>query len=267
MLSFVVPIRHPDNVTDRPEQFRHLGDTFRSIGAQEGDDWEVIVVANPRQILPELARNMRVRWVEFPPNAATAEARTIAEFYGTIQFDKGRRVEAAADEIDPDASIMVVDDDDLVHRGLAKFIASRGERCGWRIDLGYVWLDGSAYLRRAEGFNTRCGTSLIVPREFYLKYSGESFDAAQATRELGSHKLIFEHIPANRPKFRDVPFRAAIYRLGHQNASQRLIDLGLGQGNAAAPARGRLSRYLVKVARLLRTRRLSGRLERDFFGR
>ena len=272
MLSFIMPIRHPDNVSNKEEQFNTLNQTFRSIGAQTGDAWEAVVVANSGQVLPELTRNMRVVWVDHPPNAALDRARTRAEVYEAIQLDKGGRIAAAADEIDAGRHIMVVDDDDLIHRRLSEFIASQNHRSGWCVDQGYIWQNGSRFLRRTRGFFERCGTSLIVPKEYYLKYSGDTINPAnpaRATRELGSHTLIFDRVPMASSTWRFVPFLAAIYRLGHSNASQRVVDVSKassGHGGATPTLRSRLAWCAEKASRLSRTRVIGSHVRRDFFG-
>jgi hypothetical protein len=167
-VRFVIPIRHPDGVADRAKQLSELKETLASVTAQSSTDWTVTMVVNPAQVLPELHERVRVRHVDLPPNTALAAARNRKDLMTALQLDKGERIAAGLDDVEPEDLVMVVDDDDLIHRDLVAFVVSQ-PRCGWVIDKGYWWQSGARVLERTERFNDRCGTSLLVPPDRLLR--------------------------------------------------------------------------------------------------
>jgi hypothetical protein len=224
-LVFLVPIRHPEDCREPEEQARHLHDLFASIANQSSPDWRCVVIADPTQSLPELPDRFSVASIALPPNAAQlAAARNREEFYGTIRRDKGLRLRRGLAEVSSEEMMMVVDDDDLIHRDLAGFLSERrraGEQGGWFVERGYSWASGDQHFRKLDGFHRICGTSLLCPPQYFDAWQDGGPDGREAaTDELGSHKIVFDKIGRGDGGFRPVPFRAAVYRLGHSNASQ-----------------------------------------------
>ena len=260
-VRFVIPIRHPDGVADRAKQVAELRQTIASVAAQTSPDWTATIVANRTQVLPDLPEGVRVRHVDLPPNAALATARDRPEFVAAIDLDKGQRVAAALTDVEPDDLIMVVDDDDLVHRDLVAFVAAQQPRCGWVINKGYWWRSGSRVLHRTERFHQRCGTSLLVPPHYYAHFTGDLAES-DAIRELASHKRIFRRLPRQPPAWRYVPFAAAIYRLQGRGVSRSQQMDGWAVGGPETRRPGLRSR----LAGLRRMRRMTRGIRRDFFG-
>jgi hypothetical protein len=170
---------------------------------------------------------------------------------------------------------MVVDDDDFVSCRLVERHRQLDQSKGWYINLGYLWRDGSPFLTRTDSFYELCGTSLIVPASFYAYFSAPGIGETDVARELGSHKLIFDRRPIAGGSFRPFPLRAAIYRLGHSNATQADLDRAR-KAQSERQGAGR-RRIVPAVRRRLRTARdlvfgralkveLSGKVRSEFFG-
>jgi hypothetical protein len=260
-VRFVIPIRHPDGVTDRATQLAQLRHTIASVAGQSSPDWTATIVANPTQMLPQLPERVRVEPVDLPPNTALAAARSKSAVVEALELDKGRRVAAGLKDVEPDDLVMVVDDDDLVHRDLVAFATAQRERSGWVIDQGYWWRSESPLLFRTSRFNDRCGTSLLLPPHYYAYFAG-GLSERDAIRELACHKRIFKRVPRHPPAWRGVPFPAAIYRLQRGGASR----LQQSVASATDGKEGRRSVSLVRLAGLRRMRFMTPRMGRDFFG-
>ncbi len=258
-VRFVIPIRHPDGVHDRSAQLAYLRSTLASLAAQTCGDWTATLVVNEAQVLPDLPERVRVRTVELPPNTALAAATTRDAYFEALRADKGQRIAAGLADVGENDLIMPVDEDDLVHRDLVGFVLGQPPGPGWVIDRGYWWETGSRLLSLQDRFNSRCGTSLLVPPGHYAHFAG-GLGPRDAIQELGSHKLIFKRRPKQLPDWRPVPFPAAIYRL-HPGSATRSDQLAVAQGGST---RRRKSRW--SVSELKKLRLLTPAIRREFFG-
>ena len=110
---------------------------------------------------------------------------------------------------------------------------------GWYVKHGYLWADGSRWLTKSDAFFEKCGTSLIVPAHFYAYFSAPEIGETDITRELGSHRLIFDRRPIAADYFRPFPSPGAIYRREHGNASQTdVLRARKTQGEGRKPSQG-----------------------------
>lgn len=284
----VVPIRHPASVTSPEGQQAGLRDLLGSLAAQRDRRVACHFAVNPDQRLPPLPPFARRVDIDLPPNDALAAATTRDALYQAVRQDRGARVAAAVAGLAPDDLIMVMDDDDLVHRDLVAFALGAPPGTAFVIDKGYGWPAPYDEAFEIDQFHRTCGTSLIIPAARYKLFRrarGERFDDLEVASELGSHRQIVDSDHrAGRP-FARVPFRAAIYRLGHPNASQRAVErlaenrriyrdpatFALALRRLAGRGRSRLA--ALRPARLLdesrshpRRRIPIERLRDDFFG-
>jgi len=60
MLTFIVPVRHPENARDWTRVRQVLEQTAASIAGQESDEWSAVVVANSGSDLPPLPLRFRL---------------------------------------------------------------------------------------------------------------------------------------------------------------------------------------------------------------
>ncbi len=216
-INFVIPIRHPDTVRDRKHQQLCIEQLFKSLENQSSKNWKAFIVANHSQVLPRLPESVTVIYVDIPPSSHESESTTREEMFVAIRTDKGSRIAAALPYIPDNQQMMIVDDDDFIHRDLVKFVTCQSNKKLWYVNKGYFWEDNTCRVGKIDNVHEYCGTTLIVPKVAYAMVGelerGHSFGIA----ELGSHRLIFERHPINN--WEAIPFRATIYRVQHLNAS------------------------------------------------
>ena len=264
MLTFVIPVRHHESVDDWPAVVDRMAETLRSVASQSVEDWECVVVANRGTPLPPMPRGCRVVEVGTPhaplptvTGAADQHARDEA-----VRSDKGHRILAGLLEARPTGHVMVVDYDDLVHHHLAELSAALPDRNGWFADQGYCY-DGHLLYKVPSGFNTLCGTSLIVRADLLrLPRDAVSVDEAWVRRWLGSHMFLREDLAAAGTPLAPLPFPGAIYRVGHQGSTS---------GTSTSIRRWFFRRRLVLtphvlIARLLNLRRVAPAVRAIYFG-
>jgi hypothetical protein len=225
ILTFIIPVRHPDNARNWELSKKLLADTVRSISRQDHDGWRGIIVANHGADLPPLPKGFHVKRVDFPPNLLHEQGTVDKEtFYEAFREDKGRRVLAGMLDAGEMGHVMIVDDDDFVSSRMTSFVARNREKNGWYIHDGYV-TGGDKWLYLYSGFSSLCGSSHIIRSDLYNL--PKSFDAASGSyirRMLGSHIFIHEHLEALGHKLDPLPFPGAVYRIGHAGAHSRSQD-------------------------------------------
>jgi hypothetical protein len=219
-LTFIIPVRHHANASDWDAAMVRLLQTAASISAQSSGNWRAVVVANECSGLPDLPKNFSVVRVDYPPNAShKKDGISRNEFYEAFRFDKGRRVLAGMLYARPLGHIMIVDDDDFVHRNLAKYVSSNPENNGWSLTEGWIWPDGGDLVYRSSRFNMLCGTSHIIRADLYAipSVSNEASDD-YIKYWLGSHIFIESILKQRGIVLEPLPFAGAVYRVGHAGA-------------------------------------------------
>jgi len=263
-LTFLIPVRHPDNSPDWSRLKANLAQTVASIAAQSNGDWRGIVIANAGADLPPLPERFSVEWVHFPPNSRHEKSGGSTEdFLDAFRIDKGRRVLMGMLRARDSRFFMISDDDDFVSARIVQFVADNRAANGWTIDRGYVWDDGGKILYRHHRLNHVCGTTLIIRSDLYGL--PESF--AAATPEyiktmLGSHRNIASILAERGTPLASLPFPGAIYRVGHSGShSQTPPILKKYVFNREVMLRPHLF-----VRNLLRLRRIDAAARQEFFG-
>jgi hypothetical protein len=223
VLTFIIPLRHPENSSDWPALKRRLAQTIRSIAGQDEVRWRAIIVANEGCDLPALPSNFELKQVRFPPNPMFEQGDNDREvFLDSCRLDKGRRVLAGILQADRSGYSMVVDDDDFVSCRLASFAASRPNENGWYMQKGYVWGDGGKLIYEHADFWKFCGTSHIVRTALYdLPASVEDADPEYLRRIFGSHVFVRDYLEARGTPLEPLPFVGAMYRIGHAGAHSK----------------------------------------------
>lgn len=264
VLTFVIPLRHPQNSTDWPALKRRLTETIRSIAGQNDARWRAIVVANEGSDLPALPAKFSVKQVDFPPNPMFERGDNDLEaFRDACRLDKGRRVLAGILEADQSGYVMVVDDDDFVSSRLTSFVADHPGRNGWYVLNGYVWGDGGRLIYEYADFSRFCGTSHIIRAALYeLPASVEAAHPDYVRRMLGSHIFIREHLTARGRPLEPLPFIGAVYRIGHAGAHSR----SAGLIRQVFFKRELLRNPLELAERFSRLRRLGATVRHEFWG-
>jgi hypothetical protein len=264
ILTFVIPLRHPQNARDWPALKLSLAQTVRSISGQDDVRWRAIIVANAGSDLPPLPDKFAVKHVDFPPNPMFERGDNDREaFLDSCRVDKGRRVLAGILEADRNGYVMVVDDDDFVSCRLTGFAASRAGDNGWYVQNGYIWGDGGRLIYEYPDFWKFCGTSHIVRTALYdLPACVEAADPDYVRRIFGSHVYVRDHLAELGVPLEPLPFLGAVYRMGHANAHSR----SGGLIRQVFYKRELLRNPFQLAGRLSRLRLLNAAVRRQFWG-
>ncbi len=265
VLTFIMPLRHPENSPDWPALKRRLAQTIRSIAGQDDVRWRAIIVANEGSDLPALPSKFEIRQVRFPPNPMFEQGNNDREaFLDSCRLDKGRRVLTGILEADKDGYSMVVDDDDFVNCRLTSFAAGRPGENGWYVQNGYLWGDGGRLIYEYADFWKFCGTSHIVRTALYeLPGSVEVADPDYIRKIFGSHVFIRGHLEARGKPLEPLPFVGAVYRIGHAGAHSK----SSGLVRQVFFKREILKNPLKLAQRFSRLRLLDAAVRRQFWGR
>jgi hypothetical protein len=265
IVTFIIPVRHQDNAKDWPRLKANLTQTLRSISGQTDSRWRAVVVANEGADLPILPQQCEHVRVHFPPNEMheRQQSRDKEDFYDAFRIDKGRRVLSGMLYAVDTKFYMIVDDDDFVSSNIVAFAAANVSANGWKIDKGYVWGDGGALLFAHDDFANFCGTSLIVRADLYTLPA--KFEDAQPNfikTMLGSHIQIGKILAERGSPLGSLPFRGAIYRVGHPGAhstSPGLLKMYLFNKSI-------VRKPILFCANLLRFRWLTPQIRSAYFG-
>jgi len=251
VVTFIIPVRHPDNAKNWGALTKRLQQTARSIAAQTDKAWSAVVVANEGAELPPLPVGFSVARVGFSPNPMhDLDAADREAVYEAFRIDKGRRVLAGMLQAGSPSYFMIVDDDDFVSRDIVSFVSKNRGANGWSVTRGYVWSEGGPLLCLHSNFAGLCGTSHIIRADLYgVPSSFEDADEDYVKRMLGSHIRIEEILRAQGNPLSSLPFPGAVYRVGHAEAHSK--------------SKGMLRTYLLNRAVLSSPRRTFRKLK-DF---
>lgn len=264
-MTFLIPVRHPDNSPDWSRLKAKLAQTVGSIAAQTNGDWRGIIVANEGADLPPLPEKFSVEWVIFPANDLHDRGnRPKEEFLDAFRIDKGRRVLKGMLHARDSRYFMIVDDDDFVSNRIAQYVSDHADANGWTVDRGYVWDDGGKLLYKHDDFNHVCGTSLIVRSDLYAlpeRFEDASADFIKYT--LGGHYGVARLLAERGTPLNTLPFRGAIYRVGHSGSHSQTP--GILKKYFFNEQAMRHPGQLLKG--LLRLKPVDAAAKREFFGR
>jgi hypothetical protein len=265
MLTFLIPVRHPNNSPDWSRLKANLEQTIASIAGQDHNDWRAVIIANEGSDLPSLPERFEVEAVDFSPNMLhemfTAATHDVLDAF---RFDKGRRVLRGMLRARDSRFFMIVDDDDFVSARLTRFVADHSDSNGWKVDLGYVWDDGGRLLLQHNEFNRLCGTSLIIRADHYdLPPRFEDASSDYIKDMLGGHRRIAEILARQDKPLASLPFRGAIYRVGHSGSHSRTPRI-LRKYFLNSESIRRPSQWIGDLGRI---RFVNAHIRREFYGR
>jgi hypothetical protein len=217
ILTFIIPVRHPDNSRNWSCLKSNLSQTIKSIAGQDSNLWKAVIVANEGADLPAVPQGVEIKWVTFSPNRLHEQGSADDEqFFDAFRIDKGRRVLAGMLHARPRGHVMIVDDDDFVSCRLATFVAKNRECPGWHLAAGWVWRESGKIAYLSPNFNKLCGTSHIIRADLYkLPQALDEAPDVYVRRMLGSHRFIEDYLSDAGSPLRPLPFPGAVYRVGH----------------------------------------------------
>ena len=264
MLTFIVPVRHPQNARSWARVKHVLEQTAASIASQDSDAWRAVVVANAGSDLPPLPGRFSVAWVDFPANSLhelqRSDVGTNAVKYEAFKYDKGQRVLAGLLHAPHSDHYMVVDDDDFVSSRLAGFVARHPHVRGWYIDRGYCWSEGSRWVLTQSALHKICGTTHILHRDLMKIPDTAARATPEHVRWLGQHARTTEDCLAAGSPLQPLPFAGSVYRVGHGNA----LSLSRAVWRSFFLRKDVLLRPHVLVRNTLRLRRLTSAVSGEF---
>ncbi len=264
LVTFIIPVRHQANASDWGALKARLTQTVASIAGQSNGDWRGVIVANEGADLPDLPPRFSVESVTFPPNQLhDLHSADREQVYDAFRLDKGRRVLKGMLSARDTRFFMIVDDDDFVSANIVDHVSAHPDANGWKIDKGYLWSEGTRLVLHQNDFANFCGTSLIVRSDLYgLPATFEDADEAYIKTMLGSHVRIGKILADSGKALETLPFRGAIYRVGHSGAHSKSSNLlrtyFLNTSLMKRPHR--------LLRNLMRVRPLGQALREEFFG-
>jgi hypothetical protein len=266
-VTFIIPVRHPENAKDWSRLKHNLAQTMRSICAQDSGNWDAVVVANRGADLPPMPERFRLEQVDLPPNRQYLQGNAPQEdFFEAVRADKGRRILAGLQSVAERAElghVMVVDDDDLISNRLVSFVEAHPADNGWFFRHGYVWSDGGSFVYRFADFSRLCGTSHMIRGDLWrVPERSAPLDEDYVQKALGSHIYLHDQLDAEGTPLQALPFVGAIYRTGYAGAHSR---------SRAVLKTYFLRAFLLKrpfelVRRLSRLKFITRAMRSEFFG-
>lgn len=224
ILTFIIPVRHPENARDWGEVKRKLSQTVKSIAAQDNEKWKAVIVANTGSDLPcDLPPGFSVAHVDFPPNPIFELGQNdVSVFLDAVLLDKGRRVLAGMLHAGATDYLMVVDDDDFISKRITGYVEAHKGSNGWYFREGYIWTDGGKLACPYRDFSTICGTSHIIRKDlFALPACFEDAGPDYIRQMMGSHMFIKDKLAARGFPLEPLPFCGAVYRMGYAGSHSR----------------------------------------------
>ncbi|MBX9777541.1 MAG: galactosyl transferase [Xanthobacteraceae bacterium] len=264
VLSFVIPVRHPNNSLNHTVACRNLTATLASVAAQTDGRWNGVIVANRGTDLPPLPRGMKVVHVDLAPSTMNQWDYSNPHV-SLVEFltDKGRRVLAGLVALRPPGHVMVLDDDDLVSNRLVAFVARSPRANGWYFEDGWLWSEGDPFMYWRDEFYRYCGSSHIVRADLFQIPPTIAEARSEYIQLLGSHQRIRPAMEARGGRLEALPFHGAIYKIGHAAAhsrSERTLKRMFPKSVLRRHPR-------ETFRRLLRLRLVTTSVRREFFGR
>jgi hypothetical protein len=260
MLTFVIPVRHHETVRDWAAIHANLAATIRSIAAQSNTAWRAVIVANAGTPLPDAPPAFTIVRVDLPARALPDRRTHPADFYQTVRRDKGARIMAGLTHAQPAGHVMLVDYDDLVSARLAALVAANPASKGWYFEDGYLYSGGAEVYLFDEAFYKFCGTCHIVRADLLdLQRVPEAQRDALVSRWLGSHYFLKDDFDRLGIPLERLPFRGAIYRIGHGDTTSGSPDL-------AGFVSERATDTAFTAARARNIRPLTPEVAGEFFG-
>jgi hypothetical protein len=253
MLVFVIPLRNPEIAQDWNRCNALCQQTVRSALAQTHSDVRVIVSC--KDFTPDVCDD-RLIVLRHP-------YETPARTWDDQHNDKYRKIGHGLVEARRYAPcyVMKLDADDLVDRRLSSIAHGIGHKPGYYIDNGYVWAEGSRFVRSVDNFHLACGsTNIIWCEKDELPSSVHEDMFAYPLMRMGHNITVREYEKRGTPL---MPIRSpgAIYRISNgENITSHFVRSGLTY------TKPNWKFWVGAALRLTELRPLTRSMRRDFFG-
>lgn len=221
MLTFLIPLRHPDSSKNWPNVCARLSETLASVAsACATGSAQALLIANEGSELPELPPAVRLISVKFPPPS-------VSVFRGdgddherrrAVWLDKGLKIATGAIAARAAGSdyVMAVDADDLVSNRISDFVVRHKGAPGWFVEKGWLLPVNSSLGAILYGFHNWCGTYAIVRTDLLpLEETPDRMDPELVRNLLGHHRDLIPMLASANTPLAPLPFPGAVYRIGH----------------------------------------------------
>jgi hypothetical protein len=271
---FLIPIAAPAVVRDWPLACRNFQRTLGSLFNSTNANFRVAVAGHAPPDFP-LPADERFKFLTVSHPVPAREQTT---WVAPVR-DKMLKISAAwefAKAVWQPRYVMKVDWDDLISARLVDWLDQEPDAAGYRVKYGWIWRPRPrGFIQQSDEFDRMCGTCLIIRSDladqegpFLHSSDGAKFDAASqrlegedkyslipgaATGKLllnDSHSRAEAQFAYLGHQLQVVPFRAAIYRIGH--------------GNNATGDYHRVSNLRMLLGRIRRLRPITSHLKREF---
>jgi len=192
MLAFLIPLVSRSFSKSWDLTTLLLQNTLRSIFNQTNQSYVIIIVGHDKPDLKASFPQVEFVQVDFALELSSPDIPEVCPLGSEVKWaDKGRkllRAYLAAQKYRP-THVMLVDQDDLVSRGLAQLCAEQPTCNGWFIEKGYRYELGSKWIyKKRKNFHLECGTSFIFRNDLVPVPSPPEYD-----RESRFYSFFINH--------------------------------------------------------------------------
>lgn len=214
MIHFLIPLRCKESSNNWETVVKNFQRTLNSCFNQTCDEYKVVVVCH-KSSLPYIDNSLDKSKLAIVP--LDKAAPTTSE---QMMKDKHEKIFAGMTYIGDSLAVgdstyvMPLDADDLVSNRIAQFFKGRNDHYCYVSKFGYIWFEGSKWLRKARDMWRTCGSCTII------NYNKSELPTSANPCNDGDYIFANSHreIPVIASKmgkeFRTLPFASTIYVLG-----------------------------------------------------
>jgi hypothetical protein len=209
---FIIPLKSAKTSGNWEMACRLLNRTLTSIEAQKEKSHHTFIICNEEPKINANTNKTTVLSTDISPSGIMTEKKGHLDKQQKIYFGLIK-----ATTINPEY-VMIMDADDLLHRGLLTYCSNQSDYNGFIINKGYRQDIGRNFLTRILKFYLACGSNAIFPyeRDYFVEYNNHTRDFANYYMTIDHHnKSIVNDFKKLKIEFKFIPFYAAIYVRGH----------------------------------------------------
>ncbi|ABI55479.1 galactosyltransferase protein [Alkalilimnicola ehrlichii MLHE-1] len=229
LLACVTPLIHPDVARSWPSVCARLRETAASVLSSDSPATPIrmFVGCNYEAEVSDLPSGVKLMRLPLPAPDASVYASTgdqEAVRLESVRLDKGEKVLAAAREARDEGAeyIMFLDADDLLSNRIIGWVAAHRGAPGWVIDKGWLHRPNSPFIYQQDRFNRVCGSCHIVRTDLIPGLSSKAeMTEDEIKKYFGSHLHLADRLSFEGHHLEKLPFRGAVYRVGHGNNISR----------------------------------------------
>ena len=209
MITFAVPLKAKAVSRDWEQVTRIFNRTLASIYNQTDPNFKIVVACHD---IHELTKTYDGR-VEF-----LISDSPVPKDREEMMLDKGWKISMAALRIRELGAgyVMLVDSDDLVSNRIAEYVNANPRKNGFLSSYGYVYNEGSPYVKKMYAMHRTCGSCSIVnysvedlPDRMPVNIWDRSHTDQYIIRQ--SHRGVPDYLKEHGRELEKMPFPTTIY--------------------------------------------------------